>query len=243
MATTAVVIADDEPINEAINAQEGSDTLLPVNPSEFLKLDLRELDLENLDNWLPKMQAVQLLGATERTLERKVRDGVIEKRLRSLPGSRRKSMPVFNPVHVQQYMRNALQPRPAFQLLPPQPETEPLMPQQKAQLASAMPEVVERVMELIDATARKLAPAPEPPLFVDLDTACSVAGIIENLRPAFKRLLKRAIKNGELPAHRVGGTYFIHRDSLFNFRPEPKKQNDSDNDDDDDNGRPYAVGR
>ena len=190
---------------------------LPRSPDEFLAIDIDALDLSDLRNWLPKQHAALLLNKTERTVERMVSEGKIEKQVRTLTGSGRKPMPVLNPRDVYQILKSSIVPRPHFLPPLPNPEREQLT-EARTQIMASLPVMMERMVNVLDAAAARQAPAAPVPIWLDLEDACKVAGIRAEMRPAFKRLLLTAIKQRKLPALKSGRTVFIHRDQLFNFK-------------------------
>lgn len=193
---------------------------IPETPEAFLNWDLSKVDLTNLDYWIPTKMAMMLLNLSERQIQRDAAEGILEKRVRPMPGSKRRGLPVYNPRDIQQRMRDSI--RPAFITSVAAPVSAQ-SPEFITALAERIPGFVERLAD----TMRLFQPPPEPPLFMDLRTACVVAGIREDLRPTFERLLRNAIQKGDLKAWKRGKVYFLHRDALFNFKPSGDEGDDT----------------
>lgn len=177
-----------------------------------------EIHTTDLSQWLPKLIAMEVLNFSQRTLERKIEQGHIEKRLRSMPGGNRKSLPVLNPIDIKRVLASQIRPMVASPRTP-QPSQED---QRAMEVTRVVPEVVDRMMATIDGITRKLTHRPEePPLFMDLDSAAEVAGIKVELRPLFRKMLATAIREGKLPAARVSrGVFLVHRKALFEYMPD-----------------------
>ena len=65
-------------------------------------------DIENLDTWPTKQEAMQHLRMSEKTLERRISDGKVRKRERFVPG--RKPLPILHPQDLRDLQQQTLVP-------------------------------------------------------------------------------------------------------------------------------------
>jgi hypothetical protein len=168
-----------------------------------------EIDADDLNTWIPKSVAAKVLQITERTIERRIADGQIEKRERHMLGSGRKGILVLNPHQVQKVLQAAMMPR--VQVMPREQ-----MPEQGNFAPEQIMHELARTLEVVTANLTR-RPA-KPALFLDLKSAAEAAGVKPEFQEMFVKMLRKAISDGVLPAHRAGrGVFFVHRDALFNF--------------------------
>ena len=139
-----------------------------------------------LDDWKTKAEAAEILGCSEKTVERYAKQKRIQKVLRRNPG--RKSMPVFHPDDIEALRAEAVR-------------LEPFPVDKTTGRALALPARRSAVEMLVNLLADRVSPpatAPRHKLFLTLAEAADYSG----MSPGWLRL---KIREGELPAIKTRG--------------------------------------
>jgi len=151
----------------------------------------------DLSAWLTKTEVAQLLGVTERTVDRYVGDGQINRAYRRVPG--RREMPVFHPGDVDRIRTATVEMQPF--VMPNEPA--PMVRGALVPAAGGMGWTAGRRLLLAPAAQ----PAPEPsPLFVSIEEAARLTGLS-------KALLHRLCMGRLIPSVR-DVSWKIHREWL-----------------------------
>jgi len=182
--------------------------------------------------WLTKSEALRALAVSERSLDRMVTAGKVEKTTRPRPG--RTPEPIYKRSDIER-----LTTREAF-LVPSPTAAEsaaaPSAPQAPPQQFPAFAALAPLLAAVLQQLPRALLPAPDsasapaPPQWLDVDAAAEYSGLST-------RLVTALIKSGRLPALRDGRTWKIRRadidalqgDSANRATPAPLAQSASSN--------------
>jgi len=156
--------------------------------------------------WLTKAEALRALKVSERSLDRMVTAGKVQKQTRPRPG--RPPEPLFNASDIER-----LTAREAFAIQPAgEPGAKQLAP---SPAAPSLP--LPAFLAILDQLggARSLAPAAQAcaiaPAWLDLESASAHSGLSA-------RLLRRLITTGDLPALKDGRAWKVCRDDLAALR-------------------------
>jgi excisionase family DNA binding protein len=153
--------------------------------------------------WLTKAEALQLLNVSERSLDRLVTAGKVEKRTR--PAAGRMPEPIFNRADVER-----------ITAIPAHPMPDTGTQLERAPQAFPSPAMLAQLADFASAT-RLLAPPPAAiaTAWLTLDEASTYTGL-----SAF--LLRKLIRAGRLLALRDRKLWKIHRSDLDNIRAAPE---------------------
>ena len=139
-----------------------------------------------LDDWKTKAEAAEILGCSEKTVERYAKQKRIQKVLRRNPG--RKAMPVFHPGDIETLRAEAVR-------------LKPFPVDQTTTQALALPARQGAVEMLVNLLADRVSPpatAARHKLFLSLAEAADYSGMSQGW-------LRQKIREGELPAIKTRG--------------------------------------
>ena len=153
-----------------------------------------------LDDWKTKAEAAEILGCSEKTVERYAKQSRIQKFLRRNPG--RKAMPVFHPGDIETLRSEAvrLEPFPVEKQFPRSRDDVAHGPGAGEQ-ALALPARQSAVEMLVNLLADRVSPpatAARHKLFLTLAEAADYSGMSQGW-------LRQKIRQGELPAIKTRG--------------------------------------
>ena len=149
----------------------------------------------NLDQWKTKAEAAQILGVSEKTVERMAERGELGKAERKIPG--RRPLPVFDPDDIEKVQKQTLRPQP---LLVPAVTSSKAFGQLSAHDARSMA----AAMLGTDLAFRRLSPVDK--LYLTIPEASEYTGLTQTF-------LRRLIKSGKLTALKDRG-WKIRREDL-----------------------------
>ena len=154
-----------------------------------------------LDDWRTKAEAAEILGCSEKTVERYAKQKRIQKVMRRNPG--RKAMPVFHPGDIETLRAEAVQlePFPVEKQLPTSRDEVAHGAADGAEQALALPPRQSAVEMLVNLLADRVSPpatAARHKLFLTLAEAADYSGMSQGW-------LRQKIRQGELPAIKTRG--------------------------------------
>lgn len=156
--------------------------------------------------WMTKAEALKALGVSERSLDRKVTRGEIQKSSRPRPG--RTPEPLYHRGDVERLTARAAYP------MPEQPGGALVAPREaQARDFPALGASLAQALAIIEAARRA---RPLAPLWLDLDQASAHSGLSA-------RKLRSLIRAGELPALRDGRGWKVRRADLRAIRGSAKR--------------------
>jgi excisionase family DNA binding protein len=162
--------------------------------------------MENFADWPTLAEVTARTGISERTLARKIKDGVLRREYRPIPG--RKPLPVISPEDVAALSEKTLKPSPA-----PAP-AQSVAPVSKARIPDVLhTDILPQLKDMAESVARSLATELAERLtlnqkyYLTIKEAVQVSGLPGSY-------LRRKIKDSALPAYRLGNGWRIRREDL-----------------------------
>lgn len=162
--------------------------------------------------WITKSEALHILGISERSLDRLVTKGTVEKRTRPRPGR------TPEPVYMRSDVENAASPPAHVMPVSEHPRAGLHVAEHQAAPAQAAENIIAQLLAgltaVLTTAPRAIAAPPEPaarPQWLDLPAASTTSGLSE-------RLLRSLIDGGMLPAIRDGRTWKMRAEDLSAIR-------------------------
>lgn len=167
---------------------------VPVIDEEGSTLAKKVNTSDDLSKWLPLSEASRILECSEKTVNRYISKGLIERQYRRVPG--RRELPVLNPADVEKLKQETVE-RSPFVV----PQSQPSTPGTALARTAPVPDFTQSALLQQLLTIRSTAVPTENKLFLNIEEAANYTGLSESF-------LSELARAGKVPAMKHGRWLF-----------------------------------